>query len=462
MPDHADIAVIGTGAAGLMAAIAAGRAARDLGLGLRIVALDGATSLGAKILVAGGGRCNATHYEVDESAYAGSSRHAIKQVLRAFDVPRTIAFFRDLGVELKREDTGKLFPTTDNARTVLNALLQAARDAGVELIHPWRVDSILPLPLGGGARVFEGGGGTPHAADAAPRFLITPAIPSPQAPARKPLSASRVILATGGRALPKSGSDGHGYAIARSLGHTITPTFPALVPLTLSEGHFLRALSGITFNATIELRSETGKRLVAFTNSTLCTHFGLSGPSVLDISRYYLETKLPDKEAASESAKRRMPGAHLFLNFLPPESPPSLDAQLQRLNKQSPLSFLRERLPERLAHALCIEARIDPAAPTPTLTRDQRRALASAVTELPLPVTGDRGYNHAEATAGGVPLSELHLQTLESRVRPGLHICGELCDVDGRIGGYNFQWAWSSAHVAGTAAARAPWNPERQ
>ncbi|MBL8990505.1 MAG: NAD(P)/FAD-dependent oxidoreductase, partial [Phycisphaerae bacterium] len=128
MPEAWDIAVVGVGAAGLMAAIAAGRAAEHAGRALRIIALDGARTLGAKILVAGGGRCNVTHHAVDETAYAGSSRHAIKQVLRAFGVDRTVAFFAELGVELKREETGKLFPTTDDAHTVLDALLgEAAR-----------------------------------------------------------------------------------------------------------------------------------------------------------------------------------------------------------------------------------------------------------------------------------------------------------------------------------------------
>lgn len=427
--DHVDIAVIGAGAAGLIAAIEAGRSARGA---LRIVALDGARTLGAKILVAGGGRCNVTHHHVDESAYAGSSRHAIKQVLRAFDVARTIEFFREIGVELKREETGKLFPVTDNARTVLNALLSAARDSEVEIVHPWRVDAIV------------------RTGDAARPFVIRESPPRTPNPEPRTFTASRVILATGGRALPKSGSDGQGYSIARALGHSITPRiFPALVPLTLPEGHFLRALSGITIDAMLELRSPTGKRLVCFTNSTLLTHFGLSGPSVLDISRYYLDSQsalLPEEKSATRT--------RLVLNFLPAESFDSIDARLSQLGKRSPLSFLRELLPERLASALCIEAGIEPGTPAANLARDARHALARAVTELTLPISGDRGYTHAEATAGGVPLSELHLQTMESRVTPGLHIVGELCDVDGRIGGFNFQWAWSSGHVAGEAAAR--------
>ncbi|MBL8746265.1 MAG: aminoacetone oxidase family FAD-binding enzyme [Phycisphaerae bacterium] len=427
-PEKADIAVIGAGAAGLMAAIAAGREARR---SLRVVALDGARTLGAKILVAGGGRCNVTHHEVSEADFAGASRHAIKQVLRAFDVPSTVGFFRDIGVELKREETGKLFPVTDNARTVLNALLTAAREAGVEIRHPFRVDRIVRGPGHG--------------------FLVTEAASQAvSSGGPRALEASRVILATGGRALPKSGSDGHGYTIARSLGHTITPAIhPALVPLLLPEGHFLRALSGVTFNATLELRSPTGKRLVSFTGSTLCTHFGLSGPSVLDISRHYLSAC----EAARTTPGGEDPQASLFLNCLPSEPADMLDARLVALGMRTPASYLRERFPERLAHALCIEARVDPGAPASALTRDQRRSLVRTVTELRLPITGDRGFTHAEATAGGVPLSELFLQSMESRITPGLHIIGELCDVDGRIGGFNFQWAWSSGHVAGEAAA---------
>ncbi|MCW5765708.1 MAG: NAD(P)/FAD-dependent oxidoreductase, partial [Phycisphaeraceae bacterium] len=201
MPEAWDIAVVGAGAAGLMAAIAAERAAAETERPLRVLVLDGARKLGAKILVAGGGRCNVTHYAVDESAYAGSSRHAIKQVLRAFGVERTVAFFAELGVELKREETGKLFPVTDDAHTVLDALLGEAARLGVELRHPWRVGAVEATVDGFVLR---------HAA-------------ADEAPKAEPITARRVILCTGGKSLPKSGSDGAGYELARSLGHTITP-----------------------------------------------------------------------------------------------------------------------------------------------------------------------------------------------------------------------------------------------
>lgn len=421
MQNDADVMVIGAGAAGLFAAIWAGRS----GAAGRVLAVDSARTLGAKVLVAGGGRCNVTHDVVDESAYAGSSRNAIRKVLRRFGVAQTVAFFREMGVELKREDTGKLFPVSDNARDVLDALLRAAADAGVEVRHPFRVGAVRRE-----GDIFR--------IDADPSWRIAEGVGA----AHEPLFARRVVLATGGKSLPKTGSDGKGHDIARDLGHSITPrVFPALVPLTLPKDHFLCGLSGVTVPATIELRSGTGRRLIAFTDSTLLTHFGLSGPSVLDISRYVTEARTAD------------PDAGITINFLPGATTESIDQELQSLGRGAVLTVLRAqgRLPERLARALCEHAGVDPASPGSQLTRDRRRALAAAVTALPAPITGDRGYAHAEVTAGGVPLAEIRLETMASRVCPGLHLAGEICDVDGRIGGYNFQWAWASGYAAGVS-----------
>jgi len=405
-----DAAVVGAGAAGLMAAIWARRSDRSL----RVVLLDGARTLGAKILVAGGGRCNVTHHAVDETAFAGSSPKAIRKVLRRFGVAETIAFFRDLGVALEREETGKLFPTTDRARTVLDALLGAARDAGVEILHPWRVESVTRVA--DGFRLASAGG--PGGA----------------------LEARQLVLATGGRSLPKTGSDGGGYALARGLGHNLTErVFPGLVPLTLPGGHMLRELSGLAAPATLEVRAGSGRRLKAFTDATLCTHFGVSGPAVLDVSRYWIAARLED------------PAASLVANWIPSESAPAVDAALRDLGAGTPVRLLSRWMPERLARALCVEAGVDPSVPGHQLTREARRALVRAATEMPLPVSGDRGFNYAEVTAGGIPLAELNLDTLESRVCPGLFVVGEICDVDGRVGGFNFQWAWASGYVAGVS-----------
>jgi len=417
--ERADIVVVGAGAAGLMSAIWAGREARSRGARLRIIALDGAKTIGAKILVAGGGRCNVTHHEVTERAYAGSSRNSIRNVLRRFDVAATRAFFEELGVELKREETGKLFPVTDSARTVLNALLGAARDAGVELRHPARVERVDRLDGAMGFRVSGDWGA---------------------------LAARCVILATGGKALPRSGSDGQGYGFARAFGHTVTErVFPALVPLVLDErsavGAMIRGLSGLTLPARIELRSGTGKRLEAFTNSTLCTHFGVSGPGVMDVSRYYTDARFDDA------------GAHLVVCWLPEASREVCEGELVGLGKRSVGRWLKERLPERMAEAVCELAGVDPGGPGHGLRKEARRALLQSLFEMRLPVTGDRGFTHAEATAGGVPLSEIDIRTMSSRFCPGLFLCGEICDVDGRIGGFNFQWAWSSGWIAGVSSA---------
>lgn len=429
MPQY-DIAIIGAGAAGLMAAIWAGRSAPSA----KVLLLDGSTRLGLKILVAGGGRCNVTHHHVDESAYAGSSRNAIKKVLRQFDVPRTIDFFRELGVELKREETGKLFPVTDEARTVLNALVGAVRSAGVELRFPARVDSI-----------------TRHDTDDSKANSFSICLTNAET-----LSARRIILATGGLALPKSGSDGHGYTIAAALGHSTTPrTFPGLVPLLLAKDHWLTSLSGVTVDGALEVRSPTGQKLQRFTGSILLTHFGLSGPCVLDVSRFWTAALL----ASAEPSNPKASGVKLLASWLPDATLESLDKELSQISKQGVLPWLMRRadgkLPERLVSALVVRANIQPGATGATLSRDHRRALATLMTQMELPITGDRGFSFAEVTAGGVPLSELRLETMESRPCPGLHLCGEILDVDGRIGGFNFQWAWASGYVAGKGAAAA-------
>ncbi len=406
-----DLAVIGAGAAGLMAAIQAGRAAP----GKRILVLDGARSLGAKILVAGGGRCNVTHFEVGADDFAGSSRNAIAKVLRELPVPATIDFFRELGVVLKREPTGKLFPATDQARTVLEALLRAARDAGAKLLYPRRVTTIARTPTG---LALSGDWGE--------------------------VAARRVILAAGGQALPKSGSDGSGFALARSLGHTTTATiFPSLVPLVVADDHWSRTVPGIAVPARIEIRAATGKRLTSFRGDLLCTHFGLSGPVVLDASRHYLAARQADSRA------------RFVVAFLPDAAAENLALELANLGRRSLGRWLAEKLPNRLADALLASAGLDPAANALRLKKEERQALLRALTEQEIPIVGDRGFAHAEATAGGIPLDQVRLETMGSRLCPGLHFCGEILDVDGRIGGFNFQWAWASGAVAGRAAAAA-------
>lgn len=402
-----DIVIVGAGAAGLMAAIWAGRTDSRRS----IILLDGARKLGAKILVAGGGRCNVTHYHVDPKRYAGSTTPAIARVLRRFDVAETTRFFKEMGISLKRESTGKLFPTSDKARDVLNALLTAANDANVDIRNPCRVDNVSRTPDG-----YAVDGEWGH------------------------LTCEKLVLATGGYSLPKSGSDGKGFEFVSALGHSPTRTFPALVPLTLPGDDQICQLSGITLPACIRLHSATGKRIAAFTDSTLCTHFGLSGPAILDISRYYLDAVSKD------------PASYLTINWLPAMSTDNVDDGLQALGRRSVQAYLRKcGLPERLSAMLCRCAGIPEGTRGDQLLRRQRLDLSTAATAMRLAITGDRGYTFAEVTAGGIPLNEITLKSMESRCCPGLYLCGELCDVDGPIGGFNFQWAWASGYVAGVS-----------
>ncbi len=406
------IAVVGAGAAGLMAAIAAARATPHV----PVVAFDGAPRLGAKILIAGGGRCNVTHHVVSERDFHGSTAPAIRRVLRAFDVEATRAFFEAEGVPLKREPTGKLFPVSDRARDVLQALLDAARRAGVHLRVPARVTDVR--------------------GDADEGFLVDVAgVPTGE-------RFGAVVLATGGRSVPKTGSDGSGHALAARLGLPLTPRiFPALVPLRLAEGHPLRALSGLATDVQLTVVSGTGRRLSTVTGALLCTHQGLSGPAVLDVSRLW------------QAARDEDPQAELLVHWLGDIAPEDLDSRLQQHGARPVRRALAPPLPDRLADALCGLAGVDPDQSGATLTREARKRLVGACTALRLPVTGTRGFEVAEVTAGGVPLAAL-TPGLEARTRPGLFLCGEVCDVDGRIGGFNFQWAWASGTVAGRAAAR--------
>lgn len=407
---RADAVVIGAGAAGLATAIFLARRAPRA----RVALLEGAPRPGAKILVSGGGRCNVTHRAVGPADFWRPSSGFVRRVLRALPVGDTIAFFAELGVPLHEEEGGKLFPDSNRARSVLDALLGECARLGVELRCGARAQAL--------ARAGDG-------------FDVATSAGAWRAP--------RVVLCTGGRSLPKSGSDGAGYALARGLGHGLVETTPALAPLIVAGALFPR-LSGVTLPAEIALHV-AGERVRRIGGSLLFTHFGLSGPAALDASRHFLRARLEAREVRATLA------------LLPGRDAGDLDAELVELARARPrLSLdgaLALRLPQAVARALLDEGGFDPALPLGRLTRDERRRLARALLEWPLDLRDSRGWNHAEATAGGVPLDEVEAGTLESRLCPGLHFAGEVLDVDGRLGGFNFQWAWASGCVAGRAVA---------
>jgi predicted Rossmann fold flavoprotein len=398
------VAVVGAGAAGLMAAIAAAQN------GATVTLLEGTHRVGTKILMSGGTRCNVTHDFVSADDYYGGSRNVVARLLREFSHEDARRFFEELGVELKREDTGKLFPATDDAQTVLDALLARAAALEIPILTGRKVTALTP-------------GWTLHTSAGE-------------------LEAERVILTTGGLSFPRTGSDGTGYALARALGHTIVPTTPALTPL-VARGGIHERLRGVTLNVTLTVRV-SGKKAWEGTGSFLFTHFGYSGPVVLDASRHVARAEGP---------------VAVFASFLTGFDAKAFEAALLAEAKAEPrrtiLGALRGRLPESLAFELVRVAGVPGDRMLGQLKKDERGSVARAVAEYELPVLEVMGYRKAEVTAGGVAIGEVDPRTMESRLAPGVHLAGEILDTDGRLGGYNFQWAWSTGWVAGRAAARA-------
>ncbi|HEV2984026.1 MAG TPA: aminoacetone oxidase family FAD-binding enzyme [Vicinamibacterales bacterium] len=403
--------MVGAGAAGLATAIFARRVnpARSVAL------LEGAKKPGAKILVSGGSRCNVTNACVADTDFWGGRRSVVRRVLRAFPSLDTVSFFRDIGVTLHEEAGGKLFPDTNRSRDVLDALLRETALAGATLESGCRVLDVTP----------SGGG-----------FTVTTSTGV--------VHASAVVLATGGQSLPKSGSDGAGFAIAKRLGHTIVEPTPALAPLLLNEEEIHRELSGVSQEVELAVWID-GAVDIRLRGALLWTHFGVSGPAAMNASRHWLRAQIGLRDVA------------ITVNFRPGQRFDEVDAEWTRLAAAQPRTSVQTMLgtmmPASAAAVLLRRLAINGASALAHFSRDDRRRLSRALVEWPLRLTGTRGYNYAEATAGGVALTEIDPSTMQSRVCAGLYLVGELLDVDGRIGGFNFQWAWSSGYVAGRAIA---------
>lgn len=403
----ADLAIAGGGAAGLMAAIAAGEARP----GARVVVLEAAKDTGRKILVSGGGRCNVLPMRhAPERFVSASPPRLVRRFLDRFPLAEQRAFFEALlGAPLREEpETRKLFPPTNRSKDVRDALAARARAAGAEIR--------TGAPVRGAERL-EGGG----------LALTTDA---------GVVRARRAILATGGLSVLAGGADAKGLDWARALGHTIRPTYAALAPIT-ATGAPHAALAGISLRARVVAEAD-GER-AASEGGFLFTHRGYSGPAVLDVSHVV------------ETAVSRAAAARVSVTFRPENAPPDWDAYLREPGGNLATRLARV-LPERLADTLLAAAAVADV-PLHRLAREDRKRLVDVLAAWTLPADGTEGYRTAEVTGGGVALEEVDPGSGRSRIVPDLYLAGEILDAFGPIGGFNFQWAWATGRTAGLAAA---------
>lgn len=383
--------------------------------GAQTLVLDSQKKIGAKILVAGGGRCNVTNEFVHPSRFHGGSTQFVDRVLHVFNVDHTHQFFQRIGVPLKLEETGKFFPVADSGRVVLQALLDELSSCGGALRTEAKVENLKPLSPGWEVTVSG-------------QSIVTKA----------------VIVCTGGLALPKSGSNGFGYKLVGALGHSMIQTTPALSPL-VSNQPVHRDLSGITLPVRLWLE-DSGRTLASYNGSFLFTHFGYSGPAALNLSRHVARDRWEHPEARVLMS--------LFPEIDSSLQPSFLAAVLKQAGRKSIANALAVHLPRRVVESVLKQSQIAETVPATRINDNLQERLAKAVFAHPLEVDEVAGYTKAEATAGGVCLEEIEPATMMSRIQPGLFMAGEILDVDGWLGGYNFQWAWSSGTAAGRAAAR--------
>jgi flavoprotein, HI0933 family len=387
-----DVLVIGAGAAGLFAAFSAGQRGR------RVQVIDHANKVGKKILMSGGGRCNFTNTGTSPANYLSANPHFCKSALARYTPSDFIALVNKHKIAFHEKELGQLF-CDSSSKAIVRLLLDECAAAGVQVRTDTTVEAIETIADGWQLRTSGG-----------------------------VFTARSLVVATGGLSVPTMGATGFGYQVARQFGHAVLPTRAGLVPLTLS-GKPLQQFDGLS-GVALEVQASCGK--ASFRNQMLITHRGVSGPAILQISNYW------------------QPGQPLHLDLLP-----GIDALawLEHNRRERGASELRtvlaEVLPKRLAQRLCELWLGD----KPMRQFDPRQLATAArlLNDFPLTASGTEGYRTAEVTLGGVDTNKISSTTMESRLQPGLFFIGEVLDVTGWLGGYNFQWAWASAHAAAQA-----------
>jgi hypothetical protein len=419
-----DVIVIGAGAAGLMAAI------QSAERGLSTLLLEKNRKPGVKILMSGGTRCNITH-ATDRRGILGAfgdQARFLRSALHAFGPEELITWIEAEGVKTKTEPTGKVFPVSDRAVDVLNAFLTRLGRSDCRMHLNESVRSIHIMN-----HIFE----------------VTTV--------RQSHSGRNLVITTGGQSYPSCGTCGDGYEWARQLGHAIVSPRPALVPIT-SDERCLADLQGITIPEAIvsvwrlpdSPLASPGVRLESRRGSLLFAHFGVSGPSVLDVSRVVTQEL--------ESQRNSGPNGQtleLHCDFLPSCPDEQLVEMIREgtshAGKRLITNWLASLVPKRLADTISVRAGLGSDQRLAELARHQRTAIVRGLKGFDLHITGTRGFKKAEVTAGGVDLAEIDPKTMRSKRVPGLYFAGEILDVDGPIGGYNFQAAFSTGYVAGNS-----------
>jgi len=395
--ERADVVVLGAGGAGLFCA---GSLA---GRGLRVVVLDHARAPGEKIRISGGGRCNFTNLGTSHESFLSQVPRFCASALAGFRPEAFVALVDGAGIAWHEKAQGQLF-CDGRATQIVQMLVDRMGMAELRL----GVAVTAVVPAAGGLRVETTAGA---------------------------LLAAHVVVATGGKSIPKMGATGIGYDIARATGHRVTDTRPGLVPLTFAEQDLgLSApLSGIGIEARVALPKAPGRRAIAFHDRLLFTHRGLSGPAILQISSYW------------------QPGEPLTLDLAPGQDIAALLKQARAEGGRAQTATLLARhLPERLAAAIVAELGMA-GAPLAAQSDARLGALVRRVHDWRIRPVGTEGYRTAEVTVGGVDCRDLDARSLRSRLVPGLYFVGEVVDVTGWLGGYNFQWAWASGHAAAQA-----------
>lgn len=398
-----NVIVIGGGASGMMAAIWAARNQ------CKVTVIEQKDKLGKKILATGNGKCNYTNRYQDISCYRGPDTQSAMKIYEAFDAQKAIDFFQELGIYPK-ERNGYVYPNSGQAASILDVMLLELKRLGVTMIVNTKVTEIKKQKNG---------------------FLIMTK--------GQKYSADHIILTTGGCASSKLGSDGSGYPMAKAFGHTVNKPLPALVQLK-SNAKYLKTLSGVRCDASITLLADS-KKAAGEKGEILFANYGISGIPVMQVSRF------------AAVALDRGGKVELSIDFLPELNKEKWMKQLEYRLKNGKQRTSEELFiglfNHKLTYILLKEAGIDPEMPSSKVNKELWNRFAVLVKDFRVKVTDTNGFENAQTCTGGVPLSEVNLETMESKKTKGLYFAGELLDVDGTCGGYNLQWAWSSGYVAG-------------